>query len=157
MKQIQLINSRINHIVKQGNTLRMTQDMNHTFVRTLRAMLVVIVMLLTVSNALAEGVVVKGSVYGGGNLADVKGNAEVIMSTGTVEGNVFGGGKGKADNFKCDKAMVGVEDDGVTDNGESANPRYTLKEGGTTVTITNGTVEGDVYGGGEVGRVEEIP
>ncbi|MBP5340512.1 MAG: hypothetical protein J6Z14_14625 [Prevotella sp.] len=146
MKQIQLMNSRIRHIVKQGNTLRMA--------------LIAAMSLLTSATAMAEeqqtGVRVGGSVYGGGNLAPVEGDAAVIMSTGTVAGNVFGGGKGKADNFECDKAMVGIDknDDGVIDNGEDANPRYTLKDGGTTVTITNGTVEGDVYGGGEVGRVE---
>ena len=132
----------------------MTQDSNHTIVNGLRAVLVAAMVSLTGTQALADGVVVKGNVYGGGNLADVKVNTEVNMSTGTVEGSVFGGGKGKADNFTCDKAMVGVVDDGVTDNGENANPRYTLKDGGTTVTITNGMVEGDVYGGGEVGRVE---
>ncbi len=99
------------------------------------------------------GVRIGGSVYGGGNLANVKTNTEVKMSTGTVEGSVYGGGKGKADNFTCDKAMVGINNDGVTGTGTTADP-YILKEGGTTVTITNGTVEGDVYGGGEVGRVE---
>ena len=102
-------------------------------------------------------VTVRGSVYGGGNLADVKTNTKVDMSAGTVMRNVFGGGKGKADNFTCDKAMVGdeVNDVGVElVSGEGENAVYTLKEGGTTVIITNGTVEGDVYGGGEVGRVE---
>ena len=135
----------------------MTQDSNHTIVNGLRAVIVAAMMSLTGSHALADGVVVKGNVYGGGNLADVKTNTEVNMSTGTVEGSVFGGGKGKADNFTCDKAMVGIgtNDDGVTFvSGEGENAVYTLKPGGTTVTITNGTVEGDVYGGGEVGRVE---
>ncbi len=135
----------------------MTQDSNHTIVNGLRAVIVATMMSLTGSHALADGVVVKGNVYGGGNLADVKTNTEVNISTGTVEGSVFGGGKGKADNFTCDKAMVGIgtNDDGVTFvSGEGENAKYELKPGGTTVTITNGTVEGDVYGGGEVGRVE---
>lgn len=135
----------------------MTQDMNHTIVNAFRAVLVAAMMSLAGSQAMADGVVVHGNVYGGGNLADVKTNTAVNMSTGTVEGNVFGGGKGKADNFTCDKAMVGigVNDDGVQlVSGEGENAIYTLKPGGTTVTITNGTVEGDVYGGGEVGRVE---
>ena len=132
----------------------MTQDSNHTIVNGLRAVIVATMMSLTGSHALADGVVVKGNVYGGGNLADVKTNTVVNMSTGTVEGSVFGGGKGKADNFTCDKAMVGVNEDGVTVSGEGENAVYTLNSGGTTVTITNGTVEGDVYGGGEVGRVE---
>jgi len=81
---------------------------------------------------------VHGNVYGGGNKADVKGNATVTMTAGTVAKNVFGGGKGMADSFQCEKAMVGVNGDG-----------------GTTVTITGGTVKGSVYGGGEVGRVEK--
>ncbi len=112
------------------------------------------------------GVVVKGSVYGGGNLADVKGNTEVnicavqdgtnysavspVSGNPVISGNVFGGGKGVADSFVCDKAMVGVVDsnDGNTDiTQESINK-------GTRVCIGNGTVEGAVYGGGEVGRVE---
>ena len=120
------------------------------------------------------GVIVGGNVYGGGNLADVKGNTEVnicvvkdesnvttyvAVSKGdgiTIKGNVYGGGKGKADEFTCAKAMVGVEGAGLTDN-----------NGGTTVRIGNGTIgtldennklikgTGNVYGGGEIGRVEK--
>lgn len=89
---------------------------------------------------------VAGSVYGGGEESNVSGNTEVTMSGGSVAENVFGGGKGVADNFTCDKAMVGEVDKGET----VAN----YPNGNTTVTITNGTVKGDVYGGGEVGRVE---
>ena len=78
----------------------------------------------------------------------------------TITGNVFGGGQGEAvetgeDAFTCAKAMVGVVDDGVN------HP-----EGGTSVVIENGTVgtlqeeklvagTGNVYGGGEIGRVEK--
>ena len=75
----------------------------------------------------------------------------------TITGNVFGGGEGEAlesgeDAFYCKSAMVGVVD---TD------------EGSTSVTIANGTVgtldnesklvagTGNVYGGGEIGRVEK--
>ena len=100
-----------------------------------------------------------GNIYGGGNMADIVGDTYVEIGTGTehnaagtalvpivsgrnaanITGNVFGGGKGKADSFKCAKAMVGVEDSG---------------SGSTNVIIGNGTVEGTVYGGGEIGRVE---
>ena len=115
----------------------------------------------------STGVVVRGNVYGGGNLADVKTNTEVNMSTGTVKGNVFGGGKGTGENsFTCDKAMVGTEVDSnaCEDPGSADN-----KDKGTKVTISNGTVgtlegtgenqtlkegTGNVYGGGEIGRVE---
>ena len=90
---------------------------------------------------------VKGNVYGGGEIGDVQGNTMVDMQGGTVAKNVYGGGKGSGLTFTCEKAMVGIEGDGVNTDG-------TLKEGGTSVNITNGTVNGNVFGGGEVGRVE---
>ncbi|MBO7581312.1 MAG: chitobiase/beta-hexosaminidase C-terminal domain-containing protein [Bacteroidaceae bacterium] len=93
------------------------------------------------------------SVYGGGEESNVEGNTQVNISGGTITQNVFGGGQGKADNFTCDKAMVGVVDEGISGTGTENDP-YIPLDGGTTVNITNGTVEGDVYGGGEVGRVE---
>ena len=120
-----------------------------------------------------EGANITGNVYGGGNQADITGNTQVnicakynettakwesvsyatglagvtIGSAGVNDkdhGNVFGGGKGIADSFTCEKAMVGVDGDGET------NP-----DGGTAVNIYNGTVFGNVYGGGEIGRVEK--
>ena len=79
----------------------------------------------------------------------------------TITGNVFGGGEGEALEsgdraFYCESAMVGVDGDGIE------HP-----DGGTSVIIANGTVgtldnnnklvagTGNVYGGGEVGRVEK--
>ena len=128
------------------------------------------------------GVVVHGSVFGGGNLGDVgthddqspssTGNYDwkdrdgTIISANTaadkmtgiskvtitsekaeVWGNVFGGGKGEAKTFECEKGMVyqtkveiskGTVGTLVGDEGSQ-----TLKEG-----------TGNVYGGGEVSRVE---
>ena len=129
----------------------MSQDRNYTFITTLRGVLTATILLVAcnVMMRAQTGVRVKGSVYGGGNLADVQVNTEVNMSAGTVEGNVFGGGKGVADNFTCDKAMVGT-----VDAGDPILHPEGYSDGNTTVTITNGTVQGDVYGGGEVGRVE---
>ena len=143
----------------------MKQDMNDTFRIALRAMVVAAMTLLAGSTATAQ-VEVHGNVYGGGNLADVKENTAVNMSAGQVYGNVYGGGKGKADNFKCDKAMVGEE----KQENACANPASNdNKDKGTIVTISNGTVgtleseegsqtlkkgTGNVYGGGEIGRVE---
>lgn len=80
------------------------------------------------------------SVYGGGEESNVKGKTLVNISGGTITQNVFGGGKGVADDFTCSKAMVGIENEDF---------------GGTNVLIVNGTVEGSVYGGGEIGRVEK--
>ena len=146
----------------------MTQIMIHNYAKALRAMLMSTVMLMSGTTVMAdgEGVRIGGSVYGGGNLADVKENTEVNMGGGTVAGNVFGGGKGSDYNFTCDKAMVGTEvaNNACEDPGSSTN-----KDKGTKVTISNGTVgtlegeegsqtlkegTGNVYGGGEIGRVE---
>ncbi len=96
------------------------------------------------------GADIRGNVYGGGNLADVTDSTYVTINGGTIAKNVFGGGKGVADNFTCDKAMVGVNDSGEGQNPDSDDN----KNKGTHVTISNGTVNGSVYGGGEVGRVE---
>ena len=130
-----------------------------------------------------KGVVVHGNVYGGGNLGDVgthvdqspnpsvgnydwkdKNGAKITSETAAeniigiskvtitsekaeVWGNVFGGGKGEAKTFECEKGMVyqtkveitkGTVGTLVGDEGSQ-----TLKEG-----------TGNVYGGGEVGRVE---
>ena len=101
---------------------------------------------LNASNVLEEGT---GNVYGGGELSNVDNTAIVIDGRTKVLGSVYGGGKGKADNFTCDKAMVGIE-------GAGADPEHypNYQDGTTSVSINNGTVEGSVYGGGEVGRVE---
>ena len=119
-----------------------------------------LLLLMAAGNAMAQ-VVVGGSVYGGGNLADVKGNTEVKMAGGSVAENVFGGGKGQADTYECEKAMVGVMNEGAGQKPDSE----TNKDKGTKVTITAGTVgtldngnlvdnTGNVYGGGKIGRVE---
>ena len=93
---------------------------------------------------------VSHSVYGGGEESNVGGNTQVNITGGTITENVFGGGKGEADEFSCSKAMIGV-------NNAGAGANLTTDENknkGTTVTISNGQVNGNVYGGGEVGRVE---
>ncbi len=90
------------------------------------------------------------SVYGGGEESNVEGNTSVNITGGTITENVFGGGKGEADEFSCSKAMIGVNNTGAgADLTTDEN-----KNKGTKVTISNGLVNGNVYGGGEVGRVE---
>ena len=107
------------------------------------------------------GANITGNAYGGGNEADVTGNTFVnicavksgdtysAVAEGTkkvnIAGSVFGGGKGVADNFYCDKAMVGTDKAGETAG---------YLDGNTSIIIGNGTVNGSVYGGGEIGRVE---
>ena len=100
-----------------------------------------------------SGADIKGNVYGGGEAGDVLNNTSVSMTGGTVRHHVFGGGQGIANSFTCAKAMVGIVDQGVTGSGTAESP-FVLQDGGTTVNISSGVVEGNVYGGGEVGRVE---
>ncbi len=111
---------------------------------------------VTISQAEGKTTTIYGNVYGGGECGDVgtyhtvteegndKGNNNYLggetsgvcvvnMTGGTVNGHVFGAGKGDYSTYECKKAMA-----------KSA-----------TVTITNGAVGGNVYGGGEVGRVEK--
>ena len=106
---------------------------------------------------------VKGNVYGGGELGcvgvydissdyrtftwkDTDGttntanntkntgicNVTVNGASAVINGHVFGAGKGKDDTFWCEKGIA-----------------YS-----TNVSVQNGTVAKNVYGGGEVGRVE---
>ena len=169
----------------------MTQDKNHFFIKAFRAVLVATMMLLTGGNALAQ-VTVKGSVYGGGNEADVQTNTEVNISYGTVEGNVYGGGNlgdvGRIDktdasynykwtvdesgnttenynntgvcNVNITGGTIGTTGSGngyVFGGGKGDNSTFWCEKGmvySTNVSISKGTVYGNVYGGGEVGRVE---
>ena len=95
------------------------------------------------------GTKVWGSVYGGGEVGNVHENTVVEVQGGTIAKNVYGGGKGIANSFECEKAMVGVVDTGEGQPLDGAN-----LNNGTRVIISNGQVNGNVYGGGEVGRVE---
>ena len=77
---------------------------------TLRSAMVIASVI--VSGAASAEVVVSGSVYGGGNEADVKGNTEVGIETGKVLGSVYGGGNlGSVGTFTVDN----VADNGVAD------------------------------------------
>ncbi len=128
------------------------------------AIVMLLATMLPVGSASAQ-VTVMGNVYGGGNLADVQANTAVNMSAGAVKGNVYGGGKGEESTFECAKAMVGINNEGAGADLDSDDN----KNKGTIVTISNGTVgtlegeggaqtlkagTGNVYGGGEIGRVE---
>ena len=72
------------------------------------------------------GVVIKGSVYGGGNEGEVQDQSDVIIESGTIEKNVYGGGN-NADVLK-----------------------------NVTVTMNAGTVKGNIYGGGNLGDIGTI-
>ena len=77
---------------------------------------------------------VETNVYGGGELAQVKGDAKVRIQQGNaiIAGNLFGAGKG-------DKANVAY--------GGAKN---------TLVNMYGGTVQGNLYGGGELSSVDTV-
>ena len=102
-----------------------------------------------VAGKIEDGINTGGNVYGGGEESNVSGDTRVNISGGTIAQNVYGGGKGVADEFACTKAMIGINDAGAVNPDPAAT-----KDKGTIVNISDGTVNGNVYGGGEVGRVE---
>lgn len=82
-----------------------------------------------------------GNVYGAGNLAQYSGSPAVNILNGEVSGNVYGGGKGDANDHS--KGQV------------TGNPTVTIGDnanaGHTAIVI------GDVYGGGDAGNVVGTP
>ena len=99
------------------------------FLRSKRKAFLLMAMLLTGGMASAQ-VVVKGNVYGGGEYGKVTQNTSVTINNDTVNGSVYGGGKGSLDD----------EESG-------------LVKGNATVIMTGGTVERSIYGGGQLGSV----
>ena len=99
-------------------------------------------------------VLVKNSVYGGGEIGTLRNNATVNISGGTIGGNygtgnfcghVFGGGRGIDDPA----ISLNAVNDSTLDAGYLAGRVY----GNTTVNISGGQVYENVYGGGEVASV----
>ena len=89
----------------------------------------ILILLLMCGMAKAQ-VVVKGNVYGGGEIGKVTVNTNVTMNGGTVRETVYGGGMG--DTLDVTAGLV---------------------KGNTYVTMTGGQVRHSVYGGGELGSV----
>ena len=84
---------------------------------------------------------VNGNVYGGGNLASYGTHATtttltVEMLSGTVQKNVFGGGRGTTAVVNLPSGHAGLSNDRATE-----------------VFIKNGTIRGNVYGGGNAAKV----
>ena len=89
----------------------------------------ILILLLFCGMAKAQ-VIVKGNVYGGGEIGKVTVNTSVTINGGIVNHTVFGGGMG--DTTDVDAGLV---------------------KGNTLVTMTGGQVRHSVYGGGELGSV----
>ena len=141
-------------------THRMNKDIARGLAMTARMTLTGLILLLTGGHADAQ-VTVNGSVFGGGNEADVMINTEVNISAGTVEGNVYGGGNlGDVGTIKdkSDKAnYTWTDQDGNDNTSANAGNKNT---GVCKVNITGGLIglagntssdkyHGNVFGGGK--------
>lgn len=99
---------------------------------------------------IGDSAIIKKNVYGGGEFGFVKDSSIVNIAGGTVMGSVYGGGYGSNDS-------VPHKNDSVY--GERTQEQYIAAFlagrvfGHTLVNVTNGTVNGDIYGGGEMASV----
>ncbi|MBR0037696.1 MAG: hypothetical protein IJP70_08670 [Bacteroidales bacterium] len=126
--------------------------------------MVLLLSLLADSTSSAQ-TTIRGSVYGGGEEADVKTNSEVNITNGKISGNVYGGGKmGSVGTISDSTRTVGIP--GEMTMGEMTIPTvfgfvisvpYTFTypvdsetgettTGLCTVNITGGIINGDVFG-----------
>ena len=107
------------------------------------------------ANAIVNGT--NSGVYGGGSVAPTQGNPVVTLTTGTVA-NIYGGGKAASVTGATTVNVNGgtVDKTGTTDTGNvygGCNSSGTVSST-TNVNITNGTVEGSVFGGGKGGPTQ---
>lgn len=108
------------------------------------------------------GGTVKGSIYGGSNISGtILGSTEVQIKEGTVQKNVYGGGKGEDTFVKNDVNVVigdttsneptisgsvyGGSAFGTVNSTTTSGSSY----GDTSVTVNNGVISGSVFGGGQ--------
>jgi len=101
--------------------------------------------------------VVYGTVYGGSAMGTVNDEAtndltKVHLQSGTVNGNVFGGGLGDGSTPAYVKGNIQVIADGTNVNGNifGANDQNGNPAGTVTVTVNSGTISQSVFGGGNV-------
>ena len=133
-------------------------DMMHYY-KTYRAKnkkLLLAALMLAFGTMATAQVKVGGSVFGGGNLADVKGSCTVtINQTGAEIGTLVGDGENKTLKTNTGDVYGGGAKArvNVTTNGSGSSISYAATpDKSTSVTLTQGTVHGNVYGGG-LGRI----
>lgn len=101
---------------------------------------------------------VSGSVYGGANMSRSGATTKVTMKNGKVNGSVYGGAQGATATsdivYVTGMSTVSITGGQVENNvfGGGYGSR-TVMRGGTTVTVSGGSIAGNVYGGGEQGTV----
>lgn len=139
-----------------------------TMMRKMTYRTIVLAAMLALGGHAAVGVVVGGSVYGGGNVASVGVNTEVNITAGTVTKDVYGGGYGAATKVSGNVTVnIGAKTTGDTPTysgsadiggsvygGSALGQVNTSTANTTTVNLYSGTIHGDAYGGGlgQIGR-----
>lgn len=84
------------------------------------------------------------NVYGGGNRANVVGDTEVNLKDGTINGNVFGGGRGDADHYATVGNTLVKLNEPVVKEGETTYPyNCIVKESIFGCNDINGTPTGN--------------
>ena len=109
----------------------------------------------TPSNIGAEANCIMGAVYGGGEDGHVYENAAVNITGGLIGLSVYGGGKGEG-TYTGTKYVYNESTKTWTLTENVANmPSWTAGKvyGNTSITMSNGHVMGNVYGGGNLGSV----
>ena len=79
------------------------------------------------------------SVYGGGEAGNVKRFVAVTVNGGTIDKDVYGGGKKASTNYDVKDLLVKEMTDPLKDPTVESN---------TTIDLHGGTIKGNVYGGG---------
>ena len=111
---------------------------------------------------------VEGNIYGGSNISGtVYGSSNLDILGGTVNNNIYGGGKG-SNTFVRDNSTVNIGslNQELTINGNvyggsalgtvNGTSSTNASGGNTKVTVNNGIIKGDVFGGGE-GQTNSMP
>ena len=109
----------------------------------------------TPSNIGTEANCIMGAVYGGGEDGHIYENAAVNITGGLIGLSVYGGGKGEG-TYTGTRYVYNesTKEWTWTENVEDM-PSWTAGKvyGNTTITMSNGHVMGNVYGGGNLGSV----
>ena len=92
---------------------------------------------------------IAGSVYGGGEDGLVYENTSVTMTNGLVGHSIYGGGKGKGTYTRTLKRLT----DGSEYDAETYSITAGKVYGNTSVTMADGLVLRNIYGGGNMGSV----
>lgn len=115
------------------------------------------------SNIIIDGnALIRRNVYGGGNYGSVGINAtsspktSIMMLDGTVNGSIYGGGNNNGAGTTSVKAEISIimQDGTVKGSIYGGSKAKGVVYGNSNVSVLGGSIETDVYGGGEGGYTD---